>query len=35
VGTGVNGDRSTRGGDGTIGTIGGNGVTFLGRDDDG
>ena len=35
MGTWTNGDRSTRGGDGTLGTTGGNGVTSLGRDDDG
>jgi len=32
---GVNGDRSTRGGDGALGTMGGNSTTSLGRDDDG
>jgi len=32
---GANGDGSTRGGDGTLGTTGGNGITSLGRDDDG
>jgi len=37
VGTngGANGDGSTRGGDGTLGTTDGNAVTFLGNDDDG
>jgi len=35
VGIGTNGDGSTRGGDGTLGTTGGNGMTSLGRDDDG
>jgi len=35
VGIGMNGDRSIRGGDGTLGTTGGNGMTPLGRDDDG
>ena len=32
---GANGDGSTRGGDGTLGTTSGNGMTSLGRDDDG
>jgi len=35
VGTGTNGDGSTRGGVGTLGTTGGNGMISLGRDDDG
>jgi len=35
VGTWTNGDGSTRGGDGTLGTTGGNGMTSLGKDDDG
>jgi len=35
VDTWTNGDGSTRGGDGTLGTTGGNGMTSLGRDDDG
>jgi len=36
-GTGIwtNGDGSTRGGDGTLGTTGGSGMTSLGRDEDG
>jgi len=35
VNTGTNGDGFTRGGDGTLGTTGGNGIASLGRDDDG
>ena len=35
VGNWANGDGFTRGGDGTLGTTGGNGMTSLGRDDDG
>jgi len=35
MGAWTNGDGSTRGGDGTLGTTGGNGMTSLGRDDDG
>ena len=35
MGIGTNGDGSTRGGDGTLGTTGGNGMTSLGRVDDG
>jgi len=35
MGIGTNGDRSTRGGDGTLGTIGGNGIISFGKDDDG
>jgi len=35
LGMGTNGDGSTRGGDGTLGMIGGSGVTSLGKDDDG
>jgi len=35
VGAWTNGDRSTRGGNGILGTTGGNGMTSLGRDDDG
>jgi len=37
VGTngGANGDGSTRRGDGSLGTTGGNSMTSLGRDDDG
>jgi len=35
VGTGTNGDGSTRGGDGILGTTGGSGMTSLGKDDDG
>jgi len=35
VGAWTNGDRSTRGGDGTLGTTGGSDMTSLGRDDDG
>ena len=35
MGIGTNGDGSTRGGDGTLGTIGGNGMISLGRDDNG
>jgi len=35
VGTWTNGDGSTRGGDGTLGTTGGSGMTFLDRDNDG
>jgi len=31
----TNGDGSIRGGDGILGTIGGSGMSFLGRDDDG
>jgi len=31
----MNGDRSTRGGDGTLGTTGGSSIISLGRDDDG
>jgi len=34
-GIGTNGDGSTMGGDGTLGTIGGSGMTSLGRDNDG
>jgi len=34
MGMGMNGDGSTRGGDGILGTTGGNGTTSLGRDDD-
>ena len=35
MGIGTNGDRSTRGGDGVLGTTGGNSMTSLGRDNDG
>ena len=35
MGNETDGDGSTRGGDGTLGTTGGNGMTSLGRDDDG
>jgi len=32
---GANGDGSMRGGEGTLGTTGGNVMSFLGNDDDG
>jgi len=35
MGIETNGDGSTRGGDGTLGTTGGSSVTSLGRDDNG
>ena len=35
MGTWTNGDGSTRSGDGALGTTGGNGMTSLGKDDDG
>jgi len=35
IGMGTNGDGSTIGGDGVLGTMGGSGITSLGRDDDG
>ena len=35
INRGVNGDGSTRGGDGVLGATGGNGTTSLGRDEDG
>ena len=35
MGTWTNGDGSTRGGDGTLGTTGGSSMTSLDRDDDG
>jgi len=34
VGAWTKGDGSTRGGDGILGTTGGNGTTSLGKDDD-
>ena len=35
MGAWTNGDGSTRGGDSTLGTTGGSGMTSLGRNDDG
>jgi len=35
MGIWMKGDGSTRGGDSTLGTIGGNGMTSLGNDNDG
>ena len=35
MGAWTKGDGSTRGGDGILGTTGGNGMTSLGKDDDG
>ena len=35
MGIWTNGDGSTRGGEGTLGTIGGSGMISLGKDDDG